>query len=490
MWTFVAENWGVGVLLCLTAYVVYYVRYVAKVPSVYGKPTAYRRELLRRCPSLLKRYAPPMWLPGPHATTIAMTALRAGPDIAYTREFLDTPDGGAIAVDIAFPDEETARNDELGRNGDGRPVLLVLHGLTGGSHENYVRALAARVLGGLGWTVAVHNFRGCGGSPLLNGTPYSAATTEDVRGTLAYLGERFPRRLIFACGFSLGANVLTKTVGEMGSECPLAGAIALCNPFDCMVGNLTMQASAMGRLYSRKLAMNLSNFARGHRHVLRDSPHVDLDAGMRSRSVHEFDELLTRRNFGYSSVSEYYADASSSRYVRRIRIPFVAISALDDPIAVREAIPYAECISNPAVTLITTAAGGHVAWPAGALTLPGRLESWAEGICVELLEAMLATRDTFFAWERSGLTHKRKIDHLRHYTTDDPLRAPPKPGSIWSPRRRHGDVREEPDASASFNSSVSWYLRDDWGHEEESDRYDDDDDEEEEEEEEEEEYDD
>lgn len=51
-------------------------------------------------------------------------------------------------------------------------VLLVAHGLTGGSHEPYVRAVLARATpgadaGGLGARAVVLNFRGCNGSPVV-----------------------------------------------------------------------------------------------------------------------------------------------------------------------------------------------------------------------------------------------------------------------------------------------------------------------------------
>lgn len=49
------------------------------------------------------------------------------------REFVDTPDGGCVALDWA-PTKEGLEDDET-------PTLVVLHGLTGGSHESYIRCL-------------------------------------------------------------------------------------------------------------------------------------------------------------------------------------------------------------------------------------------------------------------------------------------------------------------------------------------------------------
>lgn len=57
---------------------------------------------------------------------------------AENREFVDTPDGGCVALDWA-PTKEGLENDAT-------PTLVVLHGLTGGSHESYIRCLLEVVI--------------------------------------------------------------------------------------------------------------------------------------------------------------------------------------------------------------------------------------------------------------------------------------------------------------------------------------------------------
>lgn len=84
--------------------------------------------------------------------------------------------------------------------------------------------------------------------------------------------------------------------------------------------------------------------------------------------------------WGYPTENAYYRDASSSDAVLGIRIPFLAISALDDPvrtaalefgflsltccvqIAVYDAIPFQEFAQNPYTVLVTTSLGGHISW--------------------------------------------------------------------------------------------------------------------------------
>jgi hypothetical protein len=94
----------------------------------------------------------------------------------FQSKYFQSPDGGLVflaarrpcnynimaglfTVDITPPISERPL-------GDGEPVLIVLHGLTGGSDASYVRAVLAAVTprredGGLGMRGLAMNFRGC-----------------------------------------------------------------------------------------------------------------------------------------------------------------------------------------------------------------------------------------------------------------------------------------------------------------------------------------
>jgi predicted alpha/beta-fold hydrolase len=103
--------------------------------------------------------------------------------------------------------------------------LICLHGLSGGSYETYVRHVLAPLVeetplgkkaGGLSggeWEALVVNSRGCAGSRITNSFLYNARATWDVRQTVKWAREKWPRRRLFGVGFSLGANILT-TVGS------------------------------------------------------------------------------------------------------------------------------------------------------------------------------------------------------------------------------------------------------------------------------------
>jgi hypothetical protein len=56
---------------------------------------------------------------------------------------------------------------------------------------------------------------------------YSAGYTDDFRRALLYLSIRYPRAKLLGIGFSLGANVMTRYLGEEGVNSKLASGCAL-----------------------------------------------------------------------------------------------------------------------------------------------------------------------------------------------------------------------------------------------------------------------
>lgn len=49
---------------------------------------------------------------------------------------------------------------------------------------------------------------------------------------VAHVRAKYPTQLLFAAGWSLGANILTRYLGEEGDRTPISAAASLCNPFN------------------------------------------------------------------------------------------------------------------------------------------------------------------------------------------------------------------------------------------------------------------
>ena len=109
--------------------------------------------------------------------------------------------------------------DQMGSDDD-KPMLITLHGLSGGSHEIYLRHVLAPLAGtgeDGGWDACVINSRGCAMSKITSSVLYNARSTWDIRQTVKWLRKKFPNRKLFAIGYSLGANILTN-VGEKNAR--------------------------------------------------------------------------------------------------------------------------------------------------------------------------------------------------------------------------------------------------------------------------------
>ncbi|MCJ1256846.1 hypothetical protein MMC24_004671 [Lignoscripta atroalba] len=159
-----------------------------------------------------------------HLQTI-WTAVK-GQDIAiyYRRKIFEAEEpayAGTFAVDFVVPPYEATDETLPPRTTyyadaefegiaslDSKPMLVTLHGLSGGSHEIYLRHVLEPLFNA-GWQSCVVNSRGCAQSTITSAVLYNARATWDVRQTVKWLTRTFPNRPLFAIGYSLGANILT-----------------------------------------------------------------------------------------------------------------------------------------------------------------------------------------------------------------------------------------------------------------------------------------
>ncbi|PWI64944.1 hypothetical protein PCL_08395 [Purpureocillium lilacinum] len=314
-----------------------------------------------------------------HLQTMWTAVKPSGPPVFYRRKVFDADHKtykGIFAVDFAVEpfekmDETLPRNtvyftDEQLRampSDDSKPMLVVLHGLSGGSHEVYRRQAIAPLIGRGGWEVCVVNSRGCARSKIASGVLYNARATWDVRQTIKWLHENFPRRPLFGMGFSQGANMLTNYCGEEGDDCLLKAVVVVSNPFNLEICSKMLQNNLLGReLYLRVMGTAMKRLITAHWTEIEKSTDLDPAVLETITYLHEFDREVQCPTWGYPTEYAYYRDASSTDAVLGIQVPFIAINAADDPIALNDALPYEEFRQNPNTILITTSLGGHLSW--------------------------------------------------------------------------------------------------------------------------------
>lgn len=245
---------------------------------------------------------------------------------------------------------------------DRTPIAIVVPGLTSDSTAAYIKHLAFR-LAKEGWNVVVSNHRGLGGISLTSDCVYNAGWTEDLRKVIDHIHSQFPEAPLFAVGTSIGANVLVKYLGEDGTDTPLVGATAVCSPWDLLICDRFINRKLVQKLYDRVLTVGLQGYAQLHQSVI--SRIADWEGIKMSRSVREFDNYATRLVAKFETTDSYYRHSSSAQFVGNVAVPLLCISALDDPVCTKEAIPWDECRGNKNIVLATTTHGGHLAYYEG-----------------------------------------------------------------------------------------------------------------------------
>ncbi|KAF8628399.1 hypothetical protein AX15_003923 [Amanita polypyramis BW_CC] len=330
------------------------------------------KELLEsRCPGLFSNFNPVWWLFNGHLQTLycVIGDFSKIDKVLYQRKYLRLIDGGTLGLDFVV-------NDHL-RPDNSTPTIVVMHGLTGGSYEAYVRAILSKVCapvsdGGLGYRAVVINFRGCAGVPVTSPQLYSAGHTDDLRQALVYISNLFPGAPLLGIGFSLGANVMTRYAAEEGEKSRLRSCCTLSCPWDLLRNNASIMSTFLGRrVYSRGMGNNLINLVKKNYKALASFPdHIVSKAAetvltLKDPSIEKFDNTFTCKvggsspPFPFATADDYYRWASSHYVINDIRVPYLSINAADDPVVAH--VPL-DAIENGYVVMALTTGGGHLGW--------------------------------------------------------------------------------------------------------------------------------
>jgi uncharacterized protein len=343
-----------------------------------SRPASTSQAGLHSTPTFRPRpYRRAWWLPGAHLQTIGAWLLRRRGGVRLHRERLQTPDGDFVDLDFSLPSGARSHLDTT----PGTPIVLILHGLEGGSQA--LPALQAmRTLAPLGLQAVTMNFRSCSGEPNLTARFYHAGETGDLALVLNWLKERFSDTPVGVLGYSLGGNVLLKFLGEQEERARerVHAAVAVSVPFDLMAGAHKLERG-MGRLYTAHFLRSLQRKFISKQALIGDR--CDGARIKRARTLREFDDAATAPLHGFRDVEHYYHSSSSAAFLPRIRVPTLLLHSVDDPFLPEDAVPHSEVERNPCLTADFTRHGGHMGFVAGPH--PWAVEYWAESEAARFL---------------------------------------------------------------------------------------------------------
>jgi len=288
--------------------------------------------------------------------------------VEYSRKWVqNSEDRGLVALDVAFPPQGFD---------PAAPVLVLLHGLNGGSNESYVTSCVAMAQA-KGWTVVVYIARGLDGTPLTSktGTGFHGARLGDFHAVLTALANALPSGTpLVAGGWSMGAIVLAQyvcaTPEQLQGSTPvkLGAAVCVCGTFDTLKNK---QFKRSEELWQPVLTYELKrSFAAQWQDLLQACAGSSLDKLFQCVSMIDFDSATQAPLNGYSNVDEYYLEMSPVRHTARLaacQCPTLSVTALDDPIIHADTMLETAHMTqkNPNLFVLASKFGGHCGWPVG-----------------------------------------------------------------------------------------------------------------------------
>lgn len=300
-------------------------------------------------------FRPHWWLRTGHAQTL-WRKFSPIPTVVHERQRLELEDGDFIDLDWVDGGRAAAA--------EATDLVLILHGLCGSARSGYVQSLQA-ALSAQGRIAVAMNFRGCSGEFNRLARAYHSGVSEDLEAVVGALRTAYPNARLRLAGFSLGANVLLKWLGESSCAGDIAHAVAVSTPFDLAACSAAM-GRGMGRLYGQYFLRRLVRDTQAKRAAFRAANQTAELARMEAlgsldgfNSLWAFDDRVTAPLHGFRNAEDYYFRASSRHALPLIRTPTLLLHSEDDPMIPRASLPGPDELS-PMVRWARYPRGGHV----------------------------------------------------------------------------------------------------------------------------------
>ena len=238
-----------------------------------------------------------------------------------------------------------------------KKLVIISHGLEGNVDRAYVKGMANAHFT-QNFDVLAWNYRGC--SNQINKLPkmYHSGATEDLLEVVNHASKKY--REVFLIGFSLGANLTLKFLGERGTYKNIKKACAIAAPLDLKSSSLHLNTSK-NALYQLRFLRSLKKKAR-----IKYAQYpglFDLEKLENTNTIYDFDNHFTAPVNGFDHAEDYYERCSSKKFLENIQIPTQILNAMNDPFLTPQILNKPKITHSDYVSYNITPQGGHCGYP-------------------------------------------------------------------------------------------------------------------------------
>ncbi|WP_445737481.1 YheT family hydrolase [Mariniflexile sp.] len=294
-------------------------------------------------PILDSTYKPPFFFKKGFVSTVYSGLIRRV-SLIQERERITLNDGDFLDLDWSFSKEKSNK------------LIILLHGLEGHAQRPYVTG-AAKLFNNHSVDAVCVNFRGCSGEDNLKYRSYHSGSTEDLDEVINHALFEKKYTDIYLKGFSLGANIILKYLGERESVLSeIKAAIAVSVP--CyLYGSAKELHTFKNILFHDRFKKHLVNRLKiKQKHFAND---LTVEEIASIKTLYDFDNVYTSKAHGFKDALDYYGQSSCLQFLPNIKIPTLIINALNDSFLSAECYPVKEAKQNPNLYLEMPKFGGH-----------------------------------------------------------------------------------------------------------------------------------
>jgi predicted alpha/beta-fold hydrolase len=256
-------------------------------------------------------------------------------------------------------------------------TIIIVHGLEGSSESQYMLGVTEKALAA-GMNVIRYNQRNCGGTDALAPVLYHSGLSNDVAAVAREVIARDGVSRLALVGFSMGGNIVLKLAGEWGTGSPPQfRAVAACCPAIDLAPSADALHEPANRIYETYFLWALRRRMLQKARLFPDRFDANRLRGI--RSLREFDDKVTAFYCGFAGVADYYDRASAAHGIERIAVPALVLYAANDPFIRITPETRRKISSNPNITFVETADGGHCAFIGPSVESPDGARNGRDG---------------------------------------------------------------------------------------------------------------